>query len=134
MIFEINLHRGTSLWLNGKNPQAQDWSVGEIENGQECRTGIAVDSTWLPFEELMLDKWVADVPVEEYCDGDPKPETITITTDKGEFRLQVVDMRFADQDAEYDEETDTVPANIVKLANGEDLELDETMLYIRAEG
>ena len=141
MIFEVILARGTKLWIDGKYPNITEaeegWSAGEIElaDGGSCGESTRRNNgDLLPFDAFNLDTWAADTNVTEYCAGENEAKTITLTTDKGIFVLPVTVVRIADEDAEYDEETETQPANIVKLANGEDFELDEIMLYIRAEG
>jgi hypothetical protein len=130
MQFEAILARGLRLWVNGKEPLAHDWSWSETEDG--IKTAERVEGGSLPFDEFLLDGFKFDAPINSFSD-DHKPRRITLLTDKGEINMRVVDMKFGNPDeAEYDEPTDSYPELRVKLANGKTVELDETMLYVRA--
>ena len=137
MIFEVVIARGTRLWIDGKKPNVPgSWVCGPLDNdkGQLTRTEHPGGGELLPFDDFNLDQFEFDLGIHDYCVGDKEPTTVTLTTDKELFVLHVTTTKVVDPDVEYDDEDAMIAANTVKLANGEDLELDETMLYIRAEG
>lgn len=136
MILELCDYRGTMLWLDGEKPAGR-WQTGDGEAPGEL-TVSEYDSPTLAIGEHRVTK----VTISKHRDNKPGPgangypwyhifgmdcvpEEITLTTEAGTFTGPITLIETCSPDAEE--------AKIIRLQNGEDYEIDETMMFIRAD-
>jgi len=127
MIFEMACYRGTMIWLDGETSEKR-WSCGT--------EGNTLTSSNLQIGPHRVE--AVEVIGPEHDDCDPEagafyvfenalvPREIVLTTANGKWRGQVTEIVTTDPDMAGEEGT------IVRLANGEDYEVDEITLYLRA--
>lgn len=128
-VLELVCARGVRVWLDGEAPE-KSWSCG-------------VDNSVLTTDELKIDNWDIErieVLGQKHVVGDPSigayfvfdeaivPETIKMSvTDKYDYQHQlrgrVTNVATGSSDG----------PKVVRMENGEDFEVDEFSLYIRAE-
>ncbi len=134
MIIELLLARGTQIIIDGKRPDDIDprlgWSTGDDEYGG-MTTGtyesgvLNMKHIPLPIAGLQLEGFHFDRTLDSIwnCDGDPK--TLTLRLAGGDkITAKVTDI------ASDPNETGEV---VRTLTTGEEKQIDECTLYIRAE-
>lgn len=137
MIVEIIEYRGTTILIDGKRPNTGDegWSCGETEDGYGQT--VSYNRQPLPFDAFGLKAYRFDVKADEMQGWEAdavNPKTVTLETTNGTIVCQVTNV-VAGNDEPIDEDDEDSDCGVpVTLANGEIKLLDETMLYVRAEG
>lgn len=131
MIFEMACYRGTMVWLDGETSKER-WSCyteGNILSSNNLQIGPH------RVEEI-------EVFGEEHDDCDPDigcffvfetalvPKEIELRTANGKWRGPVTKIA---TNPDYDDEISRNNCRHVRLANGEDYEIDEITLYLRAD-
>jgi len=124
MIFEMACYRGTIVWLDGET-SATRWSCGT--------EGNTLTSTNLQIGTHRVEEIEVIGPPHDDCDPDVGafhvfekaliPKEIELRTANGKWRGPVTAV-VTNPDPEA--------AKVVKLANGEEYEIDEITLYLRA--
>jgi hypothetical protein len=118
-------YRGTMVWLDGQTSD-KSWSCGT--------EGNTLTSSNLQIGPHRVEEIEVFGPAGDDCDPERGcfyvfedalvPKEIELTTPNGKYRGPVTKVVIADMDSEE--------PTIVRLANGEDYEIDEITLYLRA--
>lgn len=125
MLFEMACYRGTMVWLDGQTSD-KSWSCGA--------EGNILTSSNLQIGPHRVEAIEVIGPAHDDCDPDAGayyvfedalvPKEIELTTPNGKYRGPVTKIVIDDPDS--------LDETVVRLANGEDYEIDEITLYLRA--
>lgn len=127
MIFEMAVHRGINVWVDGKKPE-KSWSCSEDEQNLDC-----VD---LKIDDLEIIKIVMEgeessddrVGIEAcyvFSSTPLTPKSITLHTNKGVYVGEITHKVIEAPDSGDDAQT-------VTLESGEEYEIDECTIFFKA--
>tara|TARA_R110000868_G_scaffold47769_7_gene156248 strand:+ start:3489 stop:3887 length:399 start_codon:yes stop_codon:yes gene_type:complete len=126
MIFEMACYRGIMVWIDGEKPE-KGWGCGTGGNGNTLTSSdLQIGPHRIEAIEVIgpeHDDCNPDAGVFHVFENALVPKEIELRTADGKWRGPVTKIVTANENVDLE---------VVKLANGEDYEIDEITLYLRA--
>lgn len=127
MIFEMAVHRGVTVWIDGKKPD-KSWSCGEDEQSLDCEDlkvgDLEITKIVMEGEESTDDR--VGIEACYVFSGTPiTPKSITLHTNKGIYNGEITHKVIESSDSGDD-------VQVVMLENGEEYEIDECTIFFKA--